>query len=39
MKKIWLLFGAIFVVLAFALLGETMLQARQNSVGIDIGQA
>lgn len=38
MKKIWLLFGAIFVVLAFALFSETMLQPRQNGVGISIGQ-
>ena len=39
MKKIWLLFGAILVVLAFALFGKTMLQPRQDSVGIDIGQS
>ncbi len=39
MKKIWLLFGAILAVLVFALIGKTILQPRQNSVGIDIGQA
>lgn len=39
MKKIWLLFGAILAVLAFALFGKTMLQPHRDSVGIDIGQS
>ncbi len=39
MKKIWLLFGAILAVLAFALFGKTTLQPRQDSVGIKIGQS